>query len=542
MNELDQARALLPSWVAWGGPLTYLLLAAAVSFLSARLAIAVGMVGYRKVAEAHWTERARQALPARALSILCVLFLPALCAVHAHFWVGPFALGAERVLEVAAVVTSLGVTSLVHFRLVRQVLPEPPRLAYWLKGAVAMLLVMRPMLPIVVAMVVLAPDSLFTRSGAVWLIVGVLLLVLAAGGVTVPLGRQLGLVLPPSERLEKVVAAAARRAGHAPRAVYELVWPAANAAAYPMAGVLVFSDAALRLLDDDEVEAIAAHELGHLTEPRAIKALRMVQAALWLPIAALRSIVQDYGLTGLLVVLIGTMLLFVLLQRVSVRMERRADARAREQVEDAGSFARALEKIYRANAIPAVSWARGTHPHLYDRMVAAGHPPAFERPQRPSRLRLYVGTIAALCLALGILLAASWAPTFAQCGDTDDEWPCLVWLASGDGGAWELGTLAEMREARGQRSEAIILYRAAAVLAVEPSADLARLAVLLVLDQRCQEAAIVAEQLKQQVAHTPGAQEHLDYAAALLPACQSTGPADPGLVDPDGAMPDAELP
>ncbi len=519
MGELEQARALLPSWVGWAGPVTYVLLAALLSALGARVATTIALMGYRKAAEAHWTERARLAFPARVLSALCIIALPAMWLAWAHLWVGPLTLLSTRALGMVAALAALVTTTAAHFRLLRLVLPEPPALHYWLKGTLTLLLVIRPVLPIAVVLACAAPESLWSAAGAAWLTAAVVVLALAMGGVPLLVGRALGLALPPSSRLEAIVAAAAERAGHAPRATYELVWPMVNAAAYPMAGVLVFSDAALRSLDDDELEAIAAHELGHLSEPRSVQALRMLQAALWVPLVALRPIVFSYGLESYFVVLIATVAAFVLLRRVMRRMERRADRHAREHEGDAGGLARALEKMYRANAVPAVAWARGTHPHLYDRLVAAGRPPTFERPKPPSRIRLYAGFLAAMLVTTALLIMATLAPTYAHCAETEDEWPCLVWLASGYGGSWELGAIGDIRETRGQLGDAVVLYRAAAAIATEPSADLARLVVLLVLADRCEEAAATAKRLKQQIAKTPGSQEHLDYASAMAASC-----------------------
>lgn len=192
MNERDQARALLPPWVTWAGPVAYLVLVAVVSALAAWLAIAIGMAGYAKAAQAHWTERARRALPARALSLLCLLMLPGIAAVYAHLWVGPFTLGSSRALEICALLAALAVTTFTHFRLPRQVVPEPPSFGYWLKGALTMLLVMRPMFPIVVAMFMLAPATLGSWAAVAWAAVALLLMALAMGGATVPVGRELG--------------------------------------------------------------------------------------------------------------------------------------------------------------------------------------------------------------------------------------------------------------------------------------------------------------------------------------------------------------
>lgn len=74
---------------------------------------------------------------------------------------------------------------------------------------------------------------------------------------------------------------------------------------------------------------------------------------------------------------------------LSQRMERRADELAFKQQLNEGVYARALEKLYRENQSPAVQVDdRQTHPHLYDRMLAAGITPDFPRPARPQRLTL----------------------------------------------------------------------------------------------------------------------------------------------------------
>jgi hypothetical protein len=46
-----------------------------------------------------------------------------------------------------------------------------------------------------------------------------------------------------------------------------------------------------------------------------------------------------------------------------------------------------LEKIYQANQLPAVMRGNNmVHPHLYDRMLAAGVTPDYPRPQPPGRM------------------------------------------------------------------------------------------------------------------------------------------------------------
>jgi hypothetical protein len=65
---------------------------------------------------------------------------------------------------------------------------------------------------------------------------------------------------------------------------------------------------------------------------------------------------------------------------ISRKLEVRADEMAKAQEHDPGTYARALARIYQDNMVPAVTAGRGTHPHLYDRLVAAGVTPDFPRP------------------------------------------------------------------------------------------------------------------------------------------------------------------
>jgi hypothetical protein len=87
-------------------------------------------------------------------------------------------------------------------------------------------------------------------------------------------------------------------------------------------------------------------------------------------------------------------------------MEKRADAMAFQEQAKEGVYARALEQLYRANQMPAVNAKnKQTHPHLYDRLVAAGVAPDYPRPAKPRRMT-WVGWVVALaCL---VVLLAAW--------------------------------------------------------------------------------------------------------------------------------------
>jgi Zn-dependent protease with chaperone function len=92
---------------------------------------------------------------------------------------------------------------------------------------------------------------------------------------------------------------------------------------------------------------------------------------------------------------------------LSQRMEKRADYLALKEQTNEGVYARALEKLYRENLSPAVNVNnRQTHPHLYDRMLAAGITPDFPRPASPKRLTL-IGC--AFIFAAGLFIALDFA-------------------------------------------------------------------------------------------------------------------------------------
>jgi Zn-dependent protease with chaperone function len=89
------------------------------------------------------------------------------------------------------------------------------------------------------------------------------------------------------------------------------------------------------------------------------------------------------------------------------RMEERADAFGKEAESEAGVYPRALAKLYEENLIPAVMpGKRQAHPHLYDRLLAAGITPDYPRPKPPGRWGIVAG-VAAIAIH-GACLWALW--------------------------------------------------------------------------------------------------------------------------------------
>lgn len=222
-------------------------------------------------------------------------------------------------------------------------------------------------------------------------------------GLAVPMLRWMGALAAPSARMERIVDGVSSRMGVWPRAVWSMGGVQAVAFALPTRRELILSDRLMEVCTDEEVAAICAHELGHLQESKVAIAGRICGSLALVPTIFLRPAFGAFGSSGVLAV--GACVLFILQfsQWLSRRLERRADRSAAGAESNDGDFARALEKLHRENQIPAVTWSRGeTHPHLYDRMVAAGVTPDFPRPAAAAAL----STIGAIyCGVLGMLIA-----------------------------------------------------------------------------------------------------------------------------------------
>lgn len=490
---MAEVRALLPVWVGWCGAALYVCVALATSVaasaLAVRLALGKSSGASRPMhgsAAEHWSEEARRSFPARVTSSLCVIVMPVTFGVLAQLSVGPLSrLDVVQVGAMAAAAALLGAT-VVHWRLLRRVLPDPPSFRYWLAGAMVLWVAIRPGLVVLVVMGAAAPLDLVSVGGAVWLALLLGLNAASARGLGIWLLHPLGLARPPSERLSRIVDEAATTARVEVRRIHELRWPMVNAVAYPGAGVLAFSDAALAHLSDDELGAVAAHELGHLAEPASAILVRYSQALILVPLAALRPIYHALGLEGLFAALIGVLLLTIPLRRFSQRMEKHADEHAHHHGDDDGAYARALAKLYRINAIPAVLSAQTTHPHLYDRLTAAGAVPSFPRPSPPPRRRHLLAFLAGFALVFATLVALLFAPWWALDAEPSDAQ--LHWSLAMRGSSRELGLLGDRHLARREVAAAVTFYRAAVALSRTPVFEVGAAASALVAHGRCVEA------------------------------------------------------
>jgi Zn-dependent protease with chaperone function len=340
----------------------------------------LALIPWRRSAGQHWTERARILYPVRAGAAVNMYFVPAIC-----FLSGRILWREDALLSCLSGI--FGFTGAVAgtYPMSREMFPWV-RFRGWFQQVSAGLFLRFGWYLIYFAAMTAMPDEFG------WL---ALVIALAVLGVTLWLHWGLGLRIwrgfqilkPPPERLRQIISETAGRMNIPVRHVWLLQSPASYAAALPASRELIFSERLLELHPDDEVAAICAHELGHLAESRLVLAGRIVGSLTLFPLIFVKPI---FHLAEPLNILVFAMLgLFVfslswLRRRLSRRREVRADKVATDNAINATTYARALERIYEANQMPAVMRSnRMIHPHLYDRMLTAGVTPDYPRPKRP---------------------------------------------------------------------------------------------------------------------------------------------------------------
>jgi len=85
-------------------------------------------------------------------------------------------------------------------------------------------------------------------------------------------------------------------------------------------------------------------------------------------------------------------------------LEIRADQAGTSHESEAGGYAMALEHIYQLNHVPAVMPGKRTiHPHLYDRLLAAGVTPSYPRPKAPGKVGLQTFAVCGMIVGAGVL-------------------------------------------------------------------------------------------------------------------------------------------
>jgi len=524
MNDAEAVRvaaALLPAWVGWANLVLPFLIVVVAAALSAWVA---GTTALRLVGNSRgdgWAENARILFPVRLALGLNTLVMGLIFGALASEFEGPLSLIHGAIWIWVVLLPAMLVSGLVARRFaVRLGLRAPSRSAWWREAALGLL--------------IFGPYWLVTLTAAGWLldhpdvppapvlVATALALLLSSWGGGLLLARAFGLAKPASQRLEEAVGKTSQRVGIFPRATYEVPLTMANAFAFHGFRLLAFTRGALDVLDDDALEAICFHELGHLGEPWRLA--RTSQVLPFFGIAAAPTMARTAGLP-VFWVLGPAMALAVLsnygLRRLRRRREERADAVARTQEGEPGGYGRALELLYKANRIPVVLGGRWkTHPDLYDRLAAGATSPLTARPLPPRRSPTVVGLFAGGLVGVVAVAASLWLLERGIDSLRDDS-RALWHIALRGGGASELADLA-LRRQRKSHSEAIALYRGAAALDDYPTYSVL-LGMALADADRCDEAeqALSEARLKADTRRLHGGERHaLVDAPNALVACR----------------------
>lgn len=455
---LENVARLFPAWVGWS-PLLYPLFVALVSLLLSRAAAAWTLRPLRKLEGAHWTERARLAFPARLSSFLVMLLLTLQASLLSFLFVGPLTRVPAILITLFAGLAAFIPSYWVRWSVESRLRGFPCTFLQGLRGSAILALVFLTPWVVVILSLLLGPVRFSDRSAVqVPLTLAALIWAFLGGGTL--LTRRIGLLDPPRPRLREIVEQASVATGVRFRAVYEMQMPMANAAAVFWPRILLFTVLAVERLSDDELQAIAAHELAHLTEPLSVRLKRMLALPFFLLFALAPPIILQAGLPLFGALLLASYALVLLVYRAARRMEQRADVAAGSGAMDAAAHGRALSRLHELNGIPAATRARhAVHPDLYDRLLEVGVSPDYPRPAPPPRTVAWLpgsAVAAALVLTLGLRLLPDLAPP------GNERSPAALLSLGWSSGAEGLARFAGQAWKRHDLNRAALLYGAAA--------------------------------------------------------------------------------
>ncbi len=474
-------QTVLPRWVGYAG-IVFPIAALVMSYVTTALLIRVAGIGHRVPAAAEtWVERARLTFPARRVAALnALLQMPVWANIAMVYGNAVSRLPMSVVAFASGMLACCGALR-ARYGFEKRLRSDLPTFAFWLRGQLAVLLFATFPFVFFVLLALLLPPYMPGRIAL--LLTAAVGTTLATGlGAGVPFCRLLGLARPASDRLRQIVQEAMARTGVSLRSCFELRTDIANAFALPLAHSIGVTSGALSLLSDEELTLICCHELGHVTELKRRSLVRLLLVAY-----LLAPIVFQFELHQFAFFLAALAVAVILWRRISRRGEAAADEYAHRAERNPSDYARALEKLYQHNLVPVVLAKKGTsHPHLYDRMVAAGLTPAYPRPAPPPRSLLALATMGAIAAVLSL---APWrAHVFVR-----RYWPASerchrVSLSLLGGNSWELGELGAAYYMRQEYAEASTLYGSASGLREQSAFYPAMQSLSLVGARRCDEA------------------------------------------------------
>jgi arylsulfatase A-like enzyme/Zn-dependent protease with chaperone function len=357
----------------------------------------------RRAAELHWTERARRSWPLRRHYAFSTAIPTGACLGLAFVSIHKGSCETPGSRELLAAALGFLAGGAIRNRLAMRL--NPPEIASRPRFA-ALACARAPWLLVLAGALMQSGefDPLF------FLILGTFLVAMATLtlGWHLPWLEKTGVIEPGRPALAAACREAA--AGHPPPRSWEIDDATANAFALPFQRAVLATKPLLETLDAPQLAAICRHEIAHLLEPLRVHLPKLLVPLFMAAIMTLPTWRAQAGADAMPGIFIGGAVAFVVLGRILAaggrKREVAADQAAVESGGDPAVYAAALETIYRVNRIPAVL-GRGnrTHPDLYDRMVAAGVPPAYPRPAPPPKPLQIVATLLAVVPPVFLMVA-----------------------------------------------------------------------------------------------------------------------------------------
>jgi Zn-dependent protease with chaperone function len=386
----QEAIDFLPKGVGWGF-LLHWPLAFVAGFVTTWGMTRLVLDAVRLKPDMHWTEKARRITSVRGVEAWGQLVFAVVVGLLATTWCGPLTRIPPKLDAVVSAVSVFLGAALADAAIQRALdrmyaFPPPVRTPkVWLQIAT--------LAPFAVSYGLVFLIGPLPPAAAVF-VIGIALAVLIWAFVgAVWLRVHLRIMRPAGPRLIKAVESAAARKGCTVPRAYEMDMRMANAFAFVWGRALCFTSGALHVLSDDEIESIACHEMAHLQEDKRTRVLRMVPYAALL----LAGMVVPFGLTDTDVsrsFIFVVPVVWLLVRRFTRKLESRADDVAHQHQLETEAYARALFRLYEADALPAAHSNHGSHPQLYDRLVAVGMQPDFPRPKPPARVWVAIPLLA----------------------------------------------------------------------------------------------------------------------------------------------------
>src|SRR5262249_52479497 len=159
MNPLEEARALLPTWVPLVN-LGWVPLAFVLSLFATWLAMAIAVWPLRCYRGESWVERARLLYPVRFVSLLCSLGSPIFLGFAAYCYASPLGYVSAVTLGILGGLAAYAGYLVMHIRCQRRWGPMSYSWVYWLRGTLLSWLVFLPHILVLVGIALFLPDSL----------------------------------------------------------------------------------------------------------------------------------------------------------------------------------------------------------------------------------------------------------------------------------------------------------------------------------------------------------------------------------------------